>query len=91
MTPVYLSSKASQGADDNHTTVLHFGVVQDCYKNAIPKPLTLLDIRMQQLDPETLYNKSVSSQSCHVPYSTEDVGAVPQVFVGYSGKINQLN
>ena len=36
--PVHLGSNTSQ-ADDNYTTVLHFGVVQGCHKTRSPNPL----------------------------------------------------
>ena len=69
--PVHLGSKALKEADDNHTTVLHFEVVQGYHKDTIHEPLIILDVRIQQLDPETLYNKRVSFKSSHVSYSTK--------------------
>ena len=44
--PVYLGSKTSQEADDNHTTIVHFGLVQGCHKNTIPDPFIILDIHI---------------------------------------------
>ena len=40
--PVNLGSKTKQKADDNHTTVLHFRVVQGCHKTRPPNPLLYL-------------------------------------------------
>ena len=59
MTPlVHSGSKTSKEADVCHTTVLNFGVVQDCHDITIPGPLIMLDRCIQQLDTETLYNQA---------------------------------
>ena len=68
--PVHLGPKTLQEAKEKQTRVFHFGVVQGCCKNTIPEPLIIFDIRMQQLDPETLCGKRLSYQSSHVLYST---------------------
>ena len=44
--PVHFSSKTSQEADDNPTTVFHFGVVQGCHKTRSPNPFITLDLRL---------------------------------------------
>ena len=40
--PANLGSKTLQKTNDNHTTVLHFGVVQGCHKTRFPNPLLYL-------------------------------------------------
>ena len=44
--PVHLGSKPLQEADDNHTAVLHFRVIQVCQNSTIPEPVIVLDIFM---------------------------------------------